>query len=356
MSEAGLVTAGLDPYWVARAVSSAGDGAAEATFVEFVGTGQMSRMARFALDWSGGDGPASALVKLPSAVAGTREVAFKRGFYRKECEFYRAVTADLEVCTPRTHHAHFDPGELDFAIVMEDVATHAPGDQLSAAPIDHIEGALVQAAALHAGCWGRTSGDAFEAYREEADAEVARTERTFPAMVDQVTDRWGDLIETPVADFVGRLVPSVGTWRRLRSRPVTLVHGDFRPDNLLFGPPGDARPVIVVDWQLATIGLPALDVAFLIGGALSSDERQAHERRLIDGYLASLSRRGVDIDVAQFLEDYALATVHGIVVAIGAATMVDRTERGEALLSMMLNRHGNHALDWNPLPQIEAAT
>jgi len=355
MTDADLTTLGLDPVWVGQVAASAGVGTVEATFAGFVGTGQLSRMARFSLDWLTGDGPASVLVKLPSAVGSTREMAFRRDVYRKECEFYRTAVTDLEVITPLPFHVHFDGDALDFAIVMEDVTTHTAGDQLSGTSIAGIEAALVQAAALHSGCWGQTSAAAFDVFHEDVAAAVARTERAFPSRADKILDRWAGLIEPDVVEFVQRFAPVVGAWRRQCSPPVTLVHGDFRPDNLLFGPAGDSRPIVVVDWQLAKIGLPAIDVAFLIGGALSSDQRRDYESQLIETYLLSLGDRGIEVVSDSFLNDYALSTIHGIVVAISAAATVDRTERGEALLSTMLNRHGRHAIEWDALTYVVEA-
>jgi aminoglycoside phosphotransferase (APT) family kinase protein len=44
---------------------------------------------------------------------------------------------------------------------------------------------------------------------------------------------------------------------------VTLVHGDFRIDNLLFAPEGpEVRAV--VDWELSTLGHPFADLAAVI--------------------------------------------------------------------------------------------
>jgi hypothetical protein len=52
----------------------------------------------------------------------------------------------------------------------------------------------------------------------------------------------------------------------IAGRPFTLVHGDLRADNLMFG--GDHRypEPSILDWQTSYRSLGAMDVAYLIGG------------------------------------------------------------------------------------------
>ena len=47
------------------------------------------------------------------------------------------------------------------------------------------------------------------------------------------------------------------------SGPATIVHGDYRLGNTMFGPGTPARLVAIFDWELATIGDPLADVGYL---------------------------------------------------------------------------------------------
>jgi len=81
---------------------------------------------------------------------------------------------------------------------------------------------------------------------------VARQLRRWKAQVDD-----GRVREQPVLDAVhATLAASVPP----DSGPPGLVHGDYRFDNTVLGPDGSVAAVL--DWELATIGDPAADVAW----------------------------------------------------------------------------------------------
>jgi hypothetical protein len=67
--------------------------------------------------------------------------------------------------------------------------------------------------------------------------------------------------------LAGRLADVVKNYGRLvavmTGQPRALVHGSYRPQNLLVGPAGRVCPV---DWELAAVGAPLYDLAFLSDG------------------------------------------------------------------------------------------
>lgn len=53
--------------------------------------------------------------------------------------------------------------------------------------------------------------------------------------------------------------------RRPADRPMTVIHNDFKLNNLLFDPADVGRVTAVLDWEMATVGDPLLDLAVFLG-------------------------------------------------------------------------------------------
>lgn len=67
---------------------------------------------------------------------------------------------------------------------------------------------------------------------------------------------------------------------RLAALPARLIHGDFYPANILIGQDGRIR---VVDWETCGVGPAVLDLAALVSGRWSEQERE----QIVDAYLAA---------------------------------------------------------------------
>jgi len=79
-------------------------------------------------------------------------------------------------------------------------------------------------------------------------------------------DRWREQL----ASYGGRPLPEserISAWleaRRPADRVPTLCHGDYKLDNVLFAPDAPPRLLAVVDWEMASIGDPLVDLAWAL--------------------------------------------------------------------------------------------
>ena len=135
------------------------------------------------------------------------------------------------------------------------------------------------------------------------------------------------------------LKPRLGTYLAGKGGPQSVIHGDFRTDNLIFGGQGGAVPMATVDWQTVARGCCALDVAYLLTTSVTPADRRAHEDELLATYHDRLRSLGVaDYDATALREDYVWHAFQGVVMLVCSAMLVVRTERGDAMFLEMIER------------------
>ena len=353
---AGFVAAGaiprpeaVDAAWIESMLAEGGHDVRIASFAaERIGTGQLGDTARFHLSYdAGGDRlPATLIGKFASADPTSREVAAAWSLYAREVRFYRELAADARIAVPRCFGARMDDGG-GFALLLEDLAPAAPGDQFRGLPDRDALRAVREAARLHAAFWDRGEGVDLAWLDTDARAQPFYTPAIFRGAWPGFRDRYADRLSDAQRRVCDALAEGYDVYDRPRSHPRCITHNDFRPDNML----SDASRLIVVDWQSVALGCGAVDVAYFIGGSYAPDARRAIEPRLTVAYLDALKAEGVaDYSREAFEADYRHFTFAGINVAVGAAMLVQRTERGDQMFLTMLDRHVSHVLDHDALP------
>ena len=124
---------------------------------------------------------------------------------------------------------------------------------------------------------------------------------------------------------------------RFAAMPNTIVHFDYRLDNLFFG---DGDDVFMIDFQTSSKGGGAYDVAYLMSQSLPIDVRKEHEGALLKGYHDELVAHGVTTyPFAQFLEDYRVGVLYSWIIPVFAVGTLDSSsERAMALWTEVIKR------------------
>jgi aminoglycoside phosphotransferase (APT) family kinase protein len=209
--------------------------------------------------------------------------------------------------------------------------------------VDQAALALGELVKLHAPRWGDASLLQLDwLHRHEQSAGTGNLlAMLFPGFLDRYEARMN---HAHVA-LSRRLIEALPNLMAQRGGPLTVTHGDYRLDNMLFGTEAGAAPLAVVDWQTCTTGPALTDASYFIGAGLRPDDRRAHEEALMREYHRGLVASGVDLAWDTCWDDYRRYSFGGLVMAIAASMLVERTDRGDDMFMTMASRHSTQALD-----------
>lgn len=337
--------------WLEAMLAEAGLDLRIAEFdVATIGAGQIGETARFTLRYAPGSeqGPATLIGKFASTDATSLSVARAWSLYEREVRFYRELAASARIAVPACYGAQMD-AQGGFALLLEDLAPAEPGDQFRGLEEDAALRAVREAARLHAAFWDLGDDPALSWLDTDSGAQPFYGPEVFRSTWPQFRSRYRDRLSDDHRRVCDALFEKFEAYDAPRTRPRCITHNDFRPDNMLLG----QDRLTVVDWQSVALGSNAVDVAYLIGGAYSPDARREAEPVLIAAYREELAQQGIKNQTRdEFEQEYRHFTFAGINVAVGAAMLVERTERGDRMFMTMLDRHVSHVLDAGALPLI----
>ncbi len=306
------------------------------------GIGFMGEVGLVNVTYDGGDGPARLVVKFPTASPEVRSMMHPTRVYEREHRFYAELAGETPVRTPTIYHVTCntsdDPDAEEYVLVMEDLGHLTEGDQVTGLSVDQTAAALRGLAAHHAHFWNG-AGMESATFIPEIDGPLNMAgESIYGASLDGFKQVFGHALlpeMVPIADNYGPNHPKL--LRRFAAMPHTLVHFDFRADNLFFDENGE---VVVIDWQSISKGGGASDVGYLLGQNLDSAVRREHEQDLLRTYHATLGDHGVtDYEFDQFFDDYRVGLVYGWVIPVFAVGSLDSSsERAMALWTTVIER------------------
>jgi hypothetical protein len=317
---------------------------------EALGVGNMSDSYRLTLSYRKGSvGPRTVVAKIASEVAAVREA--NAATYRTEVGFYNELAHKLDIASPHRYHADIaDDGS--FLLLLEDLHPAVPGDQLRGCTPDQARAALVNLAGLHASSWQRQEFQRLP-FLAPMGADLADAIRdVLVATTPEFITRFGTGHED--AEILTTFAEAAGRWISGRPDRFSLLHNDYRLDNLLFDSrPDSSRPVIAVDWAVLGTGLPGRDVAFFLATGLEPEQRRRYEHELVAAYNKSLNRlRRLQTQDESF-SDYVYGLFQAVLVTVLGAMMSQRSTRGDEMFSVMIRRtclaiRDLHALEMLP--------
>lgn len=330
----------MSPAWLAEKLRQ--DAAALRGFtVNKVGTGQMCDSFRLALDWAGSiDAPATVVAKCPSHDDASRNIAKLTGTYVKEVSWYRELATGSGVAAPICHHAEIADDDVDFILILSDLAPARQGDQLAGLGLEGLAPCIDAAAGLHALLWNDPRLDTLPWLTRDNGALIRSL---FPQLYAGFRERYADRLDPEALDLGAGIVERLDLYLTRQPAARTIVHGDLRIDNILFAPNGEH--CWLVDWQTLGRGSGASDLAYLVGTSIADPfERGAADRPAFDRWVAALRARGIDPDEDGLWTDYRIGALSGYFMAVFASMSVERTTRGDEMFAVMAERPARQAL------------
>jgi hypothetical protein len=332
----------LSAAWLTQALQESGtltDAVVRAIDVQPLGTagvGFLSGLARVGLQYDGPaeNAPRSLVAKFP-AVGETREIGDSMHAYEREIRFYREIAGRSQVPTLRCYGATLDAEQGAFVLLLEDGTGFRAGDQVRGLTWEEAEQCIRAIAPFHAQWWRQPE--------LEHLTWMPLENMDLRTLFDQ---NWPDFRErfapelTPAELEVGAHICRHGALllELIGRRPHTLVHWDYRADNLLFDDVSPERPVVVLDWQLTERSLGAYDVARLIGGSLR--EPELDYRRLVALWHELLVAGGVSgYSLTDAWADFRISLLTLLYNPVSFFRIAEQAgKRGRALTAVMVHR------------------
>ena len=255
------------------------------------GVGFLSRVLRVALTYDPPipSAPTSVVVKLEPDTGEFRTFGDELHAFEREIRFYREVAAVVPLRLPRLYYGEVQGAQA--VLVMEDLGFATPGDQVAGMHAGQVTATVRLIGRLQGRFWNNAALAALDWMPTSNHIEIDYDGK-WPSLVEH----FGDAVGAAGLAVGERLLGGAAAWveAEIERRPRTIVHSDLRADNLLFGAPGTADEVLVVDWQIAIRSMGAFDVARLMGGSELPSERRGHQFEILRAWHDALRESGVD--------------------------------------------------------------
>jgi aminoglycoside/choline kinase family phosphotransferase len=264
-----------------------------------------------------GSAPESLVIKLSGASGEEYYHSRALSLIEPEVHFYREVAPKLKARIPRCYYAEIGSGVG--ALLLEDVSGFRCGNQRDGTSADDCRRAIRWLANFHADHWG-TDRSSFPMLPDQADVQrslAASMQEAIPVF----RSHFGSALAPTAIELITRSMTAFGEGRTVGGLPQTILHIDFKPNNIFFGP---ADEIVVLDWQSPSFGNAVYDLTFFIASALTPEQRAASEHDLVRYYSSVLADRGIALpDHEEIFDSYrrnylGVLAITGLVVRFGA--------------------------------------
>jgi len=320
----------IDAAWMQSVLRTSG-GIDDATSVasidvsRFEGGGLLSILFRCALSYSGGEGPATVMVKFPMDVPHQRGIADAFCAYAKEVAWYRDIAPRSKVRIPKVHAAMIAEDQSHYCLVLEDLGHLRQASRTEGTTWDEAMAAIDALAAYHSSWTGSSELEDLRELFFGLDGPVysVAVPGLFQAGWPIAKQHGAHLLSPDLVAFGDDWVELMPKMMNHLSQDPTLCHYDWRADNMFFDDDGD---VIIIDPQLVGVANPAYDLGYFIS---QSVEREVHGGRLNEltqRYVDQSASHGVELDADRISFDARVTIAFCLIYCVGSFPSFDQVD------------------------------
>jgi hypothetical protein len=332
----------ITPEWL----SSVLGGEVTAVTLDRIGDGHVGTSLRLELTSTDPSIPATVVAKLPATDERSLTLAAAVRSYEREVKFYQELASTVDIRVPHCYHAEWEASTNDFTLLLEDMAPAVQGDQIAGSTIERATVAVRELARLHGPRWDDpTLGDIDWLSGNEEGATAETTAAMWAMFFPGFAATYEAYLTPELLDLAARFGGRIVEFGAARQRPFSIVHVDYRLDNMLFGTDAGGPSIAIVDWQSPAHSTPITDLAYFCGAGLLPEDRRRHERELVGVYAEALGAYGVTLDDDWLWEQYRREAFHGLIITELTSQMVTMNDRSLDMFGAMAFRHLQHAAD-----------
>lgn len=315
------------------------------------GVGLPGQLARVRLTYDRPtDAPTTLVAKFPAADPGARGLCTMLRFYERESRFYEELAPEVQLRAPRCYYSAKDTAAGEYVLLLEDLAPARIGDQVVGLSIADAELCVRELAAFHAAWWQHPRLEALDWIPLASDPVNLFVEPAYQQSWQPFISTLGAGLPREMKDLGERMNTRITRlFQGFDHLPRTIVHGDFRADNLFFGDDTGRPPLSVIDWQISVRSTGTYDLAYFLSQSLDVPTRREHEDRLLRRYHDGLVAGGVqDYSYDQCLLDYRRCVLFcWVYPVIAIGTIAAANDRGRDLTIAMMERSAAAIMDNN---------
>jgi aminoglycoside phosphotransferase (APT) family kinase protein len=323
----------VTPAWVADATGLAVTGVEH----EIIGVGVGVSSAVYRLRLQGDDVPDTLILKLRALDEAAVFTSSMLRMYQREVKFFDELASRSPIHVPQGFGGGLSDDGATYYLFMQDMGGHRAVDQNTGMSIADAERAVDELAKWHAEFWGDAdryvasgaalslADDIYQGVLPIVFAEgweKVKAEMDPHATIAEVAPKWAAQLPAMLS--------------ALSQSPTTVVHGDYRADNIFFD---DNDDVVLLDFQITGLGSGAYDLAYFVTQSLPPDVAGEHEEALFERYVRGLVAAGVpERDTTRLWDDYRTAALFCLVYPIVASRGMDLgNDRQRELVTTMSN-------------------